>query len=894
MLDFSDLLKSYRTRVGLSQTDLAEKLGVALRTYQGWEGGEKRKPLARTMLQRIVELLRLSETEADQFYRAAAQVAPELQNLPFQRNRFFTGRERYLKQLDDDFQKNAAVAITQQISISGLGGIGKTQLALEYAHRCHPEVYRTVLWVNASSEIEFVESYLGLARLLELPQQNESEAGLVIQAVKRWLEEHTSWLLILDNVDDLQLTSTFLPAKPRGNILLTTRSPILGNIAAPMMLEALEPEEGLLFLLRRSGVLSLEAELGTLAPTVLQAAKQLVNLLERHPLALDQAGAYIEEAVTSFEEYIQLYEKQRRTLLDKRGSLGQEHPETVVVTLEASFQRAREVYPLAMEVLVFCTFLAPDALPEEVFIHDEQWNLSPLLLNEAIGALRRYSLIKRSTDDRQLSIHRLVQAVLQDGMEKEALRAWAERVVLAVNAALPPAEYGNWPQCERLLPSASAVAEHIELFHIKNKESGRLCHEIAVYLQDRARYAQAEPFYQQALHIRQQCLGMGHPDVAATLIELADLYRVQNKYDKAEPLYEQALHIREQHPDLGPEHPDVAVSLKGLADLRRDQGSLVEAKHLYQHARRILEGYVGAEYPEGVQVLSDLGPSYAQVLNNLGAIIKEEEGGFAQAENLYLQARHIWERHFGLEHPTVANPLNNLAILYKDQRKYKEAESCYQNALSINEKLGPEHSQVAISCNNLGEFYVDLARYEEAEQLYQRALAIWQDVFGPEHYLVAIGFANLADVYAKQDRLTEAEAFFQSALALIEQCLGKDHYMVAYLLHGIGNLSMKQGKYLEAEALFQRALTIRTQALGPQHYETAESIHDLAPLRDAQGYHGEVIALYFRALEIRERAHGTQDPKTRDTRASLTALLRTMGRQEEAAHLEVVQSEQRT
>src|SRR5262249_8491745 len=116
-----------------------------------------------------------------------------IQNLPFPPNPFFTGREPLLKALEDLFEQYACVALTQPVSISGLGGIGKTQLALEYAHRCYPGVYRYVLWVNADDSASLSTSFLTLARLLQLPEQQEREEERIVQAVKIWLEEHTRW-----------------------------------------------------------------------------------------------------------------------------------------------------------------------------------------------------------------------------------------------------------------------------------------------------------------------------------------------------------------------------------------------------------------------------------------------------------------------------------------------------------------------------------------------------------------------------------------------------------------------------------------------------------------------------------------------------------------------------
>jgi tetratricopeptide (TPR) repeat protein len=771
---FENLLTAYRTRIGWTQPEVAEALEVSLRTYQGWENGE-RLP-SNIMLQRLAILFELNDAEADQLYRAAAQVAPELENLPFLRNPLFTGRETYLEQLDHDLGKSGTVAITQPISISGLGGIGKTQLALEYAHRSHPERYRTILWVNAANKVTLEESYLSVARLLKLPQRGEQKIDDVVQAVKRWLGDHIGWLLILDNADDLQLARTFLPAKPRGHILLTTRSQILGNIAASIVLETMEPEEGLVFLLRRSGVLRLEAEPGVLDPAILKTAEQLVELLGGHPLALDQAGAYIEETKTSFEAYVQLYDKQRRILLERRGSLGDEHPETVVVTFEVCFERACEVCPLVADVLSFCAFLSPDTIPEEVLGYDDRLKLSSLEFDEAIGALRRYSLIRRNTQEKVLSVHRLVQAVRKDSMSAQTMREWAERVVLSVNAAFPDdVEYATWAQCERLLPHALICAMLIEQEQFNYLEAARLLHQVGEYLYYRGRYAEAEPLSQRALAIREHQLGPDDRDTARSLNNLAELYYNQGKYTEAEPLYLRALAIWERQPD--PDHSDMARSLNNLAELYREQSKYTEAEPLYQHAISIWEQQLGPEHPLTASSLNNLAELYLR------------QGKYTEAEPLSQRALAIRERQLGPDHPDTARSLNNLANLYWAQKKYVEAEPLYQRALAIREQqLSAEHPDTAESLNNLATLYWAQAKYAEAEPLLQRALAIREQQLGAEHPDTAWSVLGLARLARDQGNAAEAKVLYERALSIFERQLGKDHPDARSLREEYGHL----------------------------------------------------------------------------------------------------------
>ena len=709
MRDFSfeNLLTSYRNRLGLTQQEVANPddagaLQVSLRTYQGWENGE-RIP-SNKWLHRMASFFQLTEAEADTLYRAAGQVAPEIHNLPFPRNPFFTGRETYLEGLNQHLKEQGSVAITQPISISGLGGIGKTQLALEYAHRCHPKLYRTVLWVNAANKATLEASYLSLASLLQLPEKDEHEADRIVQAVKTWLERHTSWLLILDNADDLPLARSFLPIKSRGHILLTTRSQILGNIAARIEIEALEPEEGLRFLLQRSGALKLGAAPDDITSDICSAAARLVKLLGGHPLALDQAGAYIEEMGVSFDNYLQTYLNQRHILLNERGLLGGEHPETVVVTFEVSFKRACELYPAAADVLHFCSFLYPDGIPEELLSQDNGLKLNTMMIGKAIAALRRYSLIKRNAEKNLLSVHRLVQAVLQDTLAAETKKQWMQRAVQAVSIAFPRVEFAQWAACERYLQHALLCVAWIEQEQMTFPEVIRLLDQTGTYLTEQARYAEAEPLYKRALTICEQQQGPERFAVVHILNNLALLYYKQEKYGQAEPLYMRALAIYGQLCLV--EHPAVATALDNLAQVYERQGKYAEAEPLCEYALAIRWKYLGPKHR-----------ATACSLNNL-AVLSERQGRYERAESLYQDTLAISEQHLGPEHPDMANSLNNLAEFYHQREEYERAEPLYERALAIYEQsLGPNHPSTRGTRGNYVSLLQAMGRDEDTTWL---------------------------------------------------------------------------------------------------------------------------------------------------------------------------------
>jgi tetratricopeptide (TPR) repeat protein len=667
----------------------------------------------------------------------AGRAFPSLWEVPYPRNPFFVGREAIFQTLRKALVPGSkATALTQ--AVVGLGGIGKTQVALEYAYR-FASSYEAVFWLQADSQEILTTAYLQLAtQVLGLPEQSEAEQQ--VNAVKHWMETHQRWLLILDNVEQPEeVLSTFLPGKYLGSVLITTRMREAGPQAQSELLPVLSRYEGVLFLLRRARKIGQEALIRQATRNDVRLAKELYHLMNGLPLALDQAGAYIAETGSSLQRYRDLYQQFRPKLLSRRQAQAP-HPASVCRTFELSWQMIEGQSPLAGKVLQFCAFLAPSQIPERLVLEgvgESERTWDELEKDEALGLLHRYSLVERADD--LLSLHRLVQEVLQDILSEDERQHCMEQAVLVVNTTFPSGEHGTWPLCEFLLPHALICTRWIEVLRQKKPEGARLLGVIGHYLHERAQYRDAEPHLKQALSIREEQLGAEHPDTATSLNNLALLYWRQGRHQEAEPLYQRARAIYEQQ--LGPSDPDVARPLNGLAVLYSEQGKYAEAEPLYQRALKIREEQLGPDHPQ-----------VASSLNNMASLYKEQ-GKYAEAEPLYQRALKIREEQLGPDHPQVASPLNNMAILYKEQGKYAEAEPLYQRALSILEKqLGPDHPQVAHPLDGLAELYREQGKYARAEPLYQRALKIREQKLEPDHPYTKQVRENLAKLFSEMEK----------------------------------------------------------------------------------------------------------------------------------------------
>jgi tetratricopeptide (TPR) repeat protein len=739
-----------------------------------------------TAIRRAIEDLSLLESSPPR------TALPHIWNIPYPHNSFFLGRDEPLLRLRTQLRAGQATAISQPQAISGLGGIGKTQIAVEYAYRYYQD-YQAVLWARAESKEALVSSYGALAHMLSLSQRDEQDQAILVQAVKTWLQTHREWLLILDNADDLALIPEFLPPVLGGHLLLTTRASALGRLAHRIEIDTLSPEQGALLILRRAGILAPDGTLAQASVRDRELAIQISQELGGLPLALDQAGAYLEETGASLSDYQQAYLQHRVELLKQRRGLVADHPEPVATTWALAFGYVEESSLAAADLLRLCAYLAPEAIPEEV-ITQGAVHLGPslesvagdaFLLGNAIEALRSYSLISRDPSRHILSVHRLVQAVLRDAMDEADRQCWTERTIRAVHATLPSVDHPNWARWERLLAHTQACAEWAEREGICFQEAAQLLQQTGWYLTERARYDEAEPLLARAYQMSEQEQGAKHLDTARIASTLALLYQDQGKYEQAEPLFQRALAIYEQQ--LGAQHPDTANNLNNLARLYRDQGKYEQAEPLSQRALLIREQQLGVEHPHT-----------ASSLNNL-ALLYQDQGKYEQAESLFQRALLIREQQLGVEHPHTASSLNNLAGLYQHQGKYAEAEPLFQRALAIYEKqLSTQHPDTATSLGNLAELYWFWGKYEQAEPLYQRALAIREQMLGSEHPDTALSYYWLAFISQQQQHYEMAEPLYQRALSIWERRLGLHHPRTSALRRNYASLLRAKGRDEEA------------------------------------------------------------------------------------------------
>ncbi len=661
-----------------------------------------------------------------------APAAPTLPifSCPHPRNPNFTGRSHLLTSLRESLTKGGPTALTQ--AVHGLGGVGKTQLALEYAYLHAPD-YTVIYWVRSEEPAQLASDYAALADHLNLPDKDAPDQSAIIAAVRRWLEHNDGWLLIFDNAQNPDAVHDHLPhtadvaaerdpvgatflSRPSRHIIITSRDPNWGSVASPLEVPTWPRKESIAFLEKRT-------DHGG------EDANALAHELGDLPLALEQAAAYIEAAGITLPEYLDLFRTRREDLWkDEQPPL--DYGKTVAATLTIAMERVGEESPAAADLLHLCAFLASDDIPLGLFRDHADKLPEPLkstvtdnlALNNAVASLRRYSLIQKDGD--ALSLHRLVQAVARDRLSGDGREDWAYTAVRLVNSAFPVGsedlEPGTWPQCAQLLPHALAITACAVAMEIEANDTSHLLNQIGLYLRGVADFAGAKSALERALAIDEKTHGPDHPAVATDLNHLGLVFWDLQDLDSAKYSYEQALRIDEAA--NGPDHPTVATDVNNLGLVFYDLGMPVRARECFERALAISRKAYGPCHRE-----------VAVHLNNLGLALHRLRD-LHGAKKLYEQALRIDEVAYDPGHPTLAIRLCNLGGVLRDLGDLGAAREHYERGLRIAEKAcGLDHPTVAVDLNNLAGVLRRQGDLAGAREHYERALRIRQKSYGDDH-----------------------------------------------------------------------------------------------------------------------------------------------------------------
>jgi tetratricopeptide (TPR) repeat protein len=776
--------------------------------------------------------------------------ADRISNLP-PPNRRFRGREELLAKLREHLTSNRTAGIVQSQAVHGLGGVGKTQLALEYAHR-YSAAYDVVWWMPAEQPATVPSELVALARRLGIPEAAD-QAGTV-QALWDELRRRDRWLLIFDNVEEPGDLKPYQPPGGNGHVVFTSRSPAWGGTAAVLSVDVFSRAEAVGFLLDRTDSDD-EAK-----------AHELAKLLGDLPLALEQAAAYLEETKTSLGQYLEMLREQTVKVLAHGTPSNYDH--RVATTWLISLKRIRASEPVAQDLLTLCSFLAPDDIPRSLPREHPKELPEPLqgvardqlAFNGAVAALIRYSIVKATADT--LSVHRLVQAVLRDHAGADQKR-WAGAAVRLLAAAFPFAtdDARAWARCERLLPHALTAAEYAQTLRVEPETTVWLLDCAAAYLWERGQLRQARSVFERALAIDEATHDANHAALAIDRNNLGNVLQASGDLAGARAQLEQALRIAEA--SYGSGHPVVAAVRNTLGRVLQNLGAWPEAQAQLEQALRIAEASYGSGHPV-----------VAAVRNTLGGVL-QDLGDLEGARSQFEQALAIDEAAdgYGPGHPNAATIRANLARVLQERGDLEGARAQFEQALAIDEAVfQPDHPTLAIDHNNLGRLLHDDGDLKGARAELERAIAIDEAAHGPDHPALAIRRNNLGAVLQAEGDLEGARTEFERALAIDERSYGKDHPALAIISANLADVLEAQDDLPGARRQLERALAITKAAFGSHHPDMLVRHSGLGRVLHRLGYLGAARRQLEQALAVAEANHGPDRPVTIQIRAELNAV----------------------
>jgi tetratricopeptide (TPR) repeat protein len=648
------------------------------------------------------------------------------------------------------------------VVLHGLGGIGKTQLVVTYTRR-HKEKYTAIFWLNANDEDSLKLSFQTIADqiLKHQPSTNmlastESDSNLdqVVSAVKTWLElpENTRWLLISDNYDNPKISSNsdrfaidirqFFPVSDHGSIIITTRSSQVSEGQRIHVQKLANVDESLEILSNasgRKGIMngtSLDHSVFNDTDKLDPAAIELVEELDGLPLALSTAGAYLENASTSFSDYLRFYRASWLKLLETSPQLRSYEDRSLYTTWQITLDRIEQQNPASVQLLKLWAYFDRQDLLFELLQHaksaDDEWirklSSDELDFNQAVSLLASFGLVDPDRTPRQFgsrgySVHSCVHSWTNFVLNKEWDARLARLAISCVALIVPSRDDKFWWILQRRLLQHAARQKHFMMDDKVNwVEMNLALQQLGNLYSDQGKLAEAEKMYIRALQGYEEALGPKHTSTLGTVNDLGLLYKNQGKLAEAEKMYIRALQGYEEA--LGPKHTSTLGTVNNLGVLYYDQGKLAKAEKMYIRA---LQGYEEALGPKHISTLG--------TVNNLGLLYKNQ-GKLTEAEKMYIRALQGYEEALGPKHTSTLNTINNLGLLYADQGKLAEAEKMYIRALQGYEIA---HGPDAVSANlpalntmlNFGNLFSQTGRNDMAKTMYTRALSGYTAVQGP-------------------------------------------------------------------------------------------------------------------------------------------------------------------
>ncbi|KAI0416504.1 hypothetical protein F5X98DRAFT_178884 [Xylaria grammica] len=799
-------------------------------------------------------------------------------SIPFPRNEDLVPRNVVTNRLD---QLLPGTTGYHAAALSGLGGSGKTQIALDYAYRRQSDPDCSIFWVHADSETSFTKDYQSIAGKLGLPNNLSGED--LLRAVCDKIEANPNWVLVLDNADDLTwfgVAQNLGPgsSKPRlnlnafvpkclagagtGTVLWTSRDrQIAGSLvgarrAIHIVRMTSEEAEALLNTVRNEETSEDEHD----------AAEELLAELDYLPLAISQAAAYMRRTSTSVEDYLSDIRRRKRRwkVLGKSEHdrfRREQASNTILETWDISVEYLRKENEQTYDVLHSLAFVDNQNIPFDLIrgavrlgketmaplgkisdtdkdSEDNDYDYDDTV--QVITRLCEFSFLgirspSQNSQAKAYDMHKLAQEAAryrsQKGKSETKGEAYFVKAAFQITSRLFPHEDEDdrdWEvrgRCEQYLAHAQQVGAWAEL-HNGEAEVAELLYRVADYLWVRGRWRECGAVREKVLHLRQGALGDQHLATLDSMHLVVWAYIRQERPEEAENLCRRTLRLRERV--LGPKHPDTLCTIDALAAAILSQGRDDEAENLFQQALKLRQEVPGENHH---------GTSFS--MGSL-ALVFQAQGKNDMAEKLYRQVIELEKEVLGRKHPDTLDIMHNLSSCLYELGRYNEACDIQEQVLKLKEEvLGRKHPDTLDSMHDLCSCLYELGRYNEAIDIQEQVLELKEEVLGRKHPDTLRSIIFLGVGLRKQGNFEASEDIYRQALGLVTEMPDTRHPRTFDIIRNLAITIQGQGRYEEAGDLFRQALEKCTDMLGRRHRKTQRFMNNLVGLLQEQGNHKE-------------------------------------------------------
>ncbi|KAL2213291.1 TPR-like protein [Sarocladium strictum] len=712
--------------------------------------------------------------------------------VPFERNPRFTDRDSELVQLEQMLYHSDSFA---KVAVSGLGGVGKTQLILELLYRIKEKRGDyTALWIPATTAESLDQGYHAVAQKLGI--MAGSKESNVKKMIQDWLSSERSgnWVLVYDNADDMDLwvdssvsgtrMIDYLPQNKHGRVIFTTRNRKLGvKVAHQSVMELSSMTDDAAIRMLRKSLIHPDV-----VDSHLEEAVALVQQLTHLPLAISQAAAYINENGIMLGDYLELVNAQEDEVIELLTEEFEDDARytdirnPVATTWLISFEQIRSRDSLAADYLSFMACIDHKEIPQLLMPAGPSRKKEI----EAIGTLTAYSFVTKHMGSSAFDMHRLVHLTQSDS-------------------------------------------------------STNLQWKIALCFYSDGRFIEAEAFFKEVMNFRIATLGEEHPDTLQTMSKLALTYHAQSRFPEAQQLGLKAMEGQQRV--LGEESADTLSTMSHLSMTYSDLSQWKEAEALELKTMEIRHRVLGEEHPDTLVGMSNL------------VYLYNCQGWWEQAEELGKRTTTARKKVLGTEHPDTLLSIGNLAHTYNNQGRYKDAEELLAYVVDIRTKLlGKNHPHTLSGMSNLAVSYHNQGRLEEAETLQMETVVARRTLLGDEHFSTLTSMSHLASTYHRQHRLSEAEDLCIQVMQLRKKVLGADHHHTLTSMTTLATIYQDDGQYGKAEELWLQVLAIRIKVLGIDHNQSIACMESLTETYKLHGRTSEAEDLQRQIAELRESA----------------------------------------